>query len=1235
METKKNLFAKLAPSASLALHCGMRAAMALLLAVWATSASAQLVISQTGNGKVWVDDDEPTHVYAIPDAGWYVCNVAWTATDPASQESGSGSSVICDWSNFDYYLAPSASGYVHVSFLEKTDNVVVIFNLSGHGTPIPNQTLKLGETVPRPTPDPSEERYRFRGWYKDSKFTQPYDFGTVLKKEDLNFSYDNGYYPLRLYASWVDGGDVHVTFDLNGHGTLAPAAQDLQIGDKVAMPAPPAADGAWFIYWYKDSGCTQPYDFDSELDKTLTWSDVEHRYNLTLYARWSSVSPNKSGSCGKVDASTTPVLDGTQVKWTLRKQSEDDTYYDLIISGSGPMADFTPAGSPWYIFCHAIRNIFIDADVTHIGDNAFEGISTLEGLQFPTAATSSTNAFTNLTRLTSLTLAGGGAMTNFGKDKYPWTASREAIEHLNLDNAMTYIGDYAFHGCSALTEVVIPDSVTSIGKLAFWGCTALTTVTLPISASSNGKVFNKCNALTKLIISGEGRMSDLKADKYTWNSQRKIIETLVIGDGVTHIGTNAFGNFVALTADITLPASVESIGKNAFAGIASKKNNPGINIATAEQSMLASVGASAFQKANARVDLSNSTELKEGDKSVFKNIKADVILPPSMTSLEKGCFNVNKKSAVKLYILVPVANKLSVNGTIVEDGQETTSRKLDLTDYRNSKNKLTLAMVEDTIPRTITVADDICQAYKYTLGTDEELQQTEVITKARVGETVVLSWGGETVPEGKYVTGFTITDASDASTVAATAKKNEEDEDYSFIMPAKAVNVNALLADQYEYELDLTADSAQQEIPEMLWALLQSLNGHFSYDDATGKLLLDLNLDGTPDIELTQPAPEEDYRPDTSTDSGEEEGEGDGTDEGEDPAGEDPAGEDPFADKYTVKRLAGADSVKVNCQFQLYYPFPLPYNSVLVKLGNTFDNVQQEQIEDLDDDSDNATIITEWAGDGKNHNVMLSRRTLYRDGSWNTLCLPFDVTISGSQLDLDGVEARTLTDASVQGSTLNLTFGEPVNTLKAGVPYIIRWTAAEQNIVEPIFRKVQVPSIGITDADRQNENFWLIMDTRIEEFLAAKGYDTHHAAAEPVATDERVRFLGTFKSTRFDSENHSILLLGADNNLYYPQPRLDDPTQPWSDTNPMNFPELHAFRAYFKMGDDASEVRQMTAFNIDFGNQQTVHIGNAETTQSANGNADNTWYTLQGKKLRRQPNQKGVYIHNKRKVVVK
>ena len=170
----------------------------------------------------------------------------------------------------------------------------------------------------------------------------------------------------------------------------------------------------------------------------------------------------------------------------------------------------------------------------------------------------------------------------------------------------------------------------------------------------------------------------------------------------------------------------------------------------------------------------------------------------------------------------------------------------------------------------------------------------------------------------------------------------------------------------------------------------------------------------------------------------------------------------------------------------------------------------------LADNADNSTTIT--GADGYVANVTLSGRTLYKDGAWNTLCLPFDVTIAGSPLA--GATARPLTSASISGSTLTLTFGDAVTTLEAGTPYIIKWTADanyvdddEHNIASPVFS-----GVTIDKTDRSYDN--------------------------GISGDNRVRFLGTYKSTAFGAEDKSILLMGGANTLYYPTAGATAPSWP-------------------------------------------------------------------------------------------
>ena len=108
----------------------------------------------------------------------------------------------------------------------------------------------------------------------------------------------------------------------------------------------------------------------------------------------------------------------------------------------------------------------------------------------------------------------------------------------------------------------------------------------------------------------------------------------------------------------------------------------------------------------------------------------------------------------------------------------------------------------------------------------------------------------------------------------------------------------------------------------------------------------------------------------------------------------------------------------------------------------------------LEDGADNNSLISSHSS--QKADVTLSGRTFWKDGSWNTLCLPFDL----SKLDgtpLEGATVRTLTAATVADGTVKLTFGPAVNAIEAGKPYIVKWEKGE-SIVEPVFKNVLMTS---------------------------------------------------------------------------------------------------------------------------------------------------------------------------------
>ena len=239
------------------------------------------------------------------------------------------------------------------------------------------------------------------------------------------------------------------------------------------------------------------------------------------------------------------------------------------------------------------------------------------------------------------------------------------------------------------------------------------------------------------------------------------------------------------------------------------------------------------------------------------------------------------------------------------------------------------------------------------------------------------------------------------------------------------------------------------------------------------------------------------------------------------------------------------------------------------------------------DNGDNSQLISSC--DGMKLPVMLDGRTLYKDGSWNTLCLPFNVTLNGSPLA--GAIARPLSEASISGKTLNLTFGEAVSELVAGTPYIIKWAKANDyvdddahNIVSPVFSGVTIDK-------------------------------TDHSYDNGKSGETRVRFAGTYASRTFDATDKSILFMGGTNMLHYP-------------TRGAN---IGAQRAYFKIGDNGSAgaLARITAFSINFGDNEMTGIIETDASLST----PSVWYTIDGRKLQGKPAKKGVYISNGRKII--
>jgi len=310
--------------------------------------------------------------------------------------------------------------------------------------------------------------------------------------------------------------------------------------------------------------------------------------------------------------------------------------------------------------CGNITTIELSDKSESVGLSAFKGCSSLESITI-----SFVGNVKDGTENTHFGYIFGASSYNDNVRNVP--ASLKSVNIIGVCK----IAEYAFYGCSGLTDVVISDNVTEIGKSAFEGCDGLTSMTIPFvgnvkDGSENthfGYIFGagyESWLYGQYPNNGEFVPKSLKSVRITGDieivdymfflcSSLTSIEFLY---SFTQIGEFAFLGCSSLVS-IDIPNSVNTIGQYAFENCQS--------LTSIEISGVSVIEKGVFEGCKGLTNVVVGDGIKTIKDTAFSNCSnlTDLTIHKSVTSIETNAFS-NCGGLVNIYYTGTIVDWCSI-----------------------------------------------------------------------------------------------------------------------------------------------------------------------------------------------------------------------------------------------------------------------------------------------------------------------------------------------------------------------------------------------------------------------------------------------------------------------------------------------------------------------------------------------------------------------------------------------